>query len=100
MKPQGPFTLSSTCGKSLAAGASCTISTNFAPKTQGPASGTITISDSASSKPQVIELSGTGTVVKLNPAKLNFGTEKVGSTSAPQTIQLTEPRWTSRRLSW
>jgi hypothetical protein len=33
----------------------------FSPKSQGAKSGTITINDSASSKPQVIELSGTGT---------------------------------------
>jgi FG-GAP-like repeat/Abnormal spindle-like microcephaly-assoc'd, ASPM-SPD-2-Hydin len=89
MKPQGPFSIASTCGKSLAAGASCSISASFSPKTQGSASGTITISDSASSKPEVIELAGTGTAVKLSPAKLNFGTVKVGSASAPQAIQLT-----------
>jgi hypothetical protein len=95
MKTQGPFSMASTCGKSLAAGASCSISASFTPKTQGPATGTITISDSASSKPQVIELAGTGTVVKLSPAKLNFGTEKVGSKSAPQTIQMTNAGGTS-----
>jgi hypothetical protein len=32
----------------------------FSPKTQGPKSGTVSIVDSASSKPQVIELSGIG----------------------------------------
>jgi hypothetical protein len=37
------------------------ISVTFSPKTQGAKSGTVTINDSASSKPQVIELSGTGT---------------------------------------
>lgn len=89
MRPQGPFSMSTTCGSSLAVGASCSVSSTFTPKKQGPASGTITISDSASSKPQVIELVGTGTVVKLAPTKLNFGTEKVGSKSAPQTIQMT-----------
>jgi len=89
MKPSGPFSMSSTCGRSLAAGASCSISASFSPKAEGSASGLITISDSASSKPQVIELAGTGTVVKLNPAKLSFGTEKVGSKSAPKTIQMT-----------
>jgi uncharacterized membrane protein len=89
MKPQGPFSMASTCGRSLAVGASCSISASFSPKTEGSASGTITISDSASSKPQVIELAGTGTAVKLSPAKLNFGTEKVGSKSAPQIVQMT-----------
>lgn len=89
MKALGPFTMASSCGRSLAQDASCNISASFSPKTQGSASGTITISDSASSKPQVIELAGTGTVVKLSPAKLNFGTEKVGGKSTPQTVQMT-----------
>jgi hypothetical protein len=61
MKASAQFGVSSTCGSSVAAGANCTISVTFSPKTQGAKSGTVTINDSASSKPQVIELSGTGT---------------------------------------
>jgi len=61
MKASGQFEMTSTCGKSVTAGANCTISVTFSPKTQGPKSGTISIIDSASSKPQVIELSGIGT---------------------------------------
>ena len=51
--------------------------------------GHLTISDNASSKPQVLELFGTGTVVKFLPATLKFAPQKVGTTSPPQTIQLT-----------
>jgi VCBS repeat protein/ASPM-SPD-2-Hydin domain-containing protein/FG-GAP repeat protein len=61
MKASAQFGVISTCGSSVAAGANCTISVTFSPKTQGTKSGTVTINDSASSKPQVIELSGTGT---------------------------------------
>ncbi len=61
MKATGQFGMTSTCGTSLASGANCTISVTFSPKTKGPKSGTVSINDSASSKPQVIELSGTGT---------------------------------------
>ena len=60
MRATGEFAMTSTCGKSVTAGADCTISVTFSPKTQGAKSGTVTIDDSASSKPQVIELSGTG----------------------------------------
>jgi hypothetical protein len=60
MKASAQFGMSSTCGKEVAAGSNCTISVTFSPKTQGAKSGTVTINDSASSKPQVIELSGTG----------------------------------------
>lgn len=61
MKLAGQFAMSSTCGKGVAAGKSCTISVTFSPQSQGAKSGTVTINDSASSKPMVIELSGTGT---------------------------------------
>jgi hypothetical protein len=61
MKVTGQFGMTSTCATSVAAGKTCSISVTFSPTTQGAKSGTITIEDSASSKPQVIVLSGTGT---------------------------------------
>jgi FG-GAP-like repeat/Abnormal spindle-like microcephaly-assoc'd, ASPM-SPD-2-Hydin len=60
MKATGQFGMSSTCAASVPAGANCTISVTFAPTSKGAKAGTVTINDSASSKPQVIELSGTG----------------------------------------
>jgi hypothetical protein len=84
-----PYTVNSTCGKSVAPGANCAINITFSPTTQGTKAGTVSISDSASSKPQVIELSGAGTVVTLSPASLNFGSQKKRSTSPPQQIKLT-----------
>jgi hypothetical protein len=60
MKVAGQFAMSSTCGKGLAAGKSCTLNVTFSPQSQGAKTGTVTINDSASSKPMVIELSGTG----------------------------------------
>jgi FG-GAP-like repeat/Abnormal spindle-like microcephaly-assoc'd, ASPM-SPD-2-Hydin len=61
MKASNQFGVTSSCGKSVRAGAKCTISVTFSPTSQGTKSGTVTIKDSASSKPMVIELSGTGT---------------------------------------
>jgi hypothetical protein len=61
MKASTQFGMTSTCGSTVAAGAACAISVTFAPTSKGSKSGTVTINDSASSKPQVIELSGTGT---------------------------------------
>ena len=60
MKSTGQFGMSSTCGTSVAPGANCAINVTFSPQSKGPKSGTVTLRDSASSKPQVIELSGTG----------------------------------------
>jgi len=61
MKASTEFAVTSTCGASVAAGAKCTISATFSPTEKGAKQGAITIIDSASSKPQVIEVLGTGT---------------------------------------
>jgi FG-GAP-like repeat/Abnormal spindle-like microcephaly-assoc'd, ASPM-SPD-2-Hydin len=89
IKGSGQFKVSSTCGRSLAAGAECQISAFFEPATQGTHTGLITVVDGASSKPEVIELSGAGTVVTLSPSSLTFATQKVGTSSPPQQVDLT-----------
>jgi hypothetical protein len=60
-KASSQFSVTTTCGSRVAPEASCTISVTFSPKSKGLKPGTVTIDDSASSKPMVIELSGTGT---------------------------------------
>jgi hypothetical protein len=87
----GPFQFASgtTCRSSVAPGTNCTLSMTFTPIVIGVKSGLLSISDSASSKPQVIELSGTGTVISLSPTSLNFGSQKVGTKSAPQNVTVT-----------
>jgi hypothetical protein len=55
------FRVLSTCGGTLAAKASCTIYVEFAPKTAGALTASVTIADSAAGSPQAIKLSGTGT---------------------------------------
>jgi len=83
----GQFHLSSstTCAGSVAPGARCIIAVTFKPQTMGAKSGTVSITDSASTKAQVIELSGQGTVVSLSPSALNFPAQKVGTKSARMT---------------
>jgi hypothetical protein len=49
-----------TCGATLAAGASCTVSIAFAPTATGARTGLLTVNDSAVTSPQSIMLSGTG----------------------------------------
>jgi len=60
IKASAQFGMTTTCHANVAAGANCTISVVFMPKSQGTISGTITINDNDSSKPMVIELTGTG----------------------------------------
>jgi hypothetical protein len=56
-----PFSETSTCGGSIAAGASCTVSVTFAPTAAGAANGTLSVASSAPSSPLTIALTGTGT---------------------------------------
>jgi hypothetical protein len=84
-----PFEASNTCDGSVAPGANCTITLTFSPQKSGSQSGLVTLLDSASSKPQVIEVSGLGTALKLSPTTLNFGTQKIKTTSPPRTVTVT-----------
>jgi Abnormal spindle-like microcephaly-assoc'd, ASPM-SPD-2-Hydin len=99
MKATGQFGLSSTCGSSVAPGANCTINVTFSPTSQGTKLGMVTINDSASSKPQVIEIGGAGTVVQLSPTALTFPAQKVGTTSSPQLVQLTNQGTTALNIT-
>jgi trimeric autotransporter adhesin len=73
----------------LAAGSTCTVSVSFAPIVAGSSSAILTIADNASNSPTV-NLTGTGIVpVTVNPATLSFGTQAKGTTSAAQSVILT-----------
>jgi hypothetical protein len=88
----GNFAQTNTCGTSLANGTSCTISVTFTPTAGGPRAGTIIVTDNAAGSPQTVPLTGSGLlapVVTLLPKSLTFTGQAVGSTSAPQTVTLT-----------
>jgi sugar lactone lactonase YvrE len=98
------FTISSnTCpasGSTLGAGASCTISVTFNPKSTGAKRGTVVIADTDPSSPQLIGLSGTGTSnVTLTPSTITFATTAVGLTSAATKITLTNKTGVSITLA-
>lgn len=57
----GDFAQTNTCGSSIAAGASCTISVTFTPTASGTRTGTVTVYSNAVNSPNTIALSGTGT---------------------------------------
>jgi parallel beta-helix repeat protein len=62
----GPFSRTTTCGGSLAAGASCTIGAAFTPAAAGSAAGSISVAGSAGTL--AIALSGTGVSTTTNLA--------------------------------
>jgi hypothetical protein len=86
---QGQFSFRTTCGASIAPGGKCLVGATFKPLAIGIRKGTITIVDSASSKPQIIALTGEGTVVDLSPKQLTFPLQRVGTKSATQVVTVT-----------
>lgn len=77
---------SNTCGSTVQAGSSCTISVTFTPTAPGARLGTLSVSDNASGSPQTVKLSGQGTVIEISPGSVTFPSQKVGTTSPPQTV--------------
>jgi hypothetical protein len=84
-----------TCvaGTPVAAGGSCVIAVSFMSNTAASPSGTISVNDDASGSPQTFTVSATA-IVKLtvSPTSLTFPQQTIGTTSAPQTITLTNPQ--------
>lgn len=89
MAVTGDFLMRSPCPATLAVNASCTFAVAFKPSSKGAKIGAVTFTDNAAGSPQSLPLSGTGTLVAFSPMSLNFGNVKKGTTSAPQTITLT-----------
>jgi hypothetical protein len=85
----GPFSQTNNCPSSLNPGANCTISVRFHPKNKNVFHGAVSVADNAPGSPQTVPLKGTGTFVQLVPAKLNFGSQPVGTRSLARKITLT-----------
>ncbi len=64
----GPFSQTNTCGSSIAAGGSCTVSVTFAPTSGGSLTGTLSVATSAPGSPLTVALSGTGVTSTTNLA--------------------------------
>src|SRR3989441_5993858 len=95
------FAQTHTCGSSLAAGASCTISVTFKPATTGAAAATLAGTDSATGSPQTAALTGAGgtSTGSLSPASFTFANHAGGTTSAAQFSTLTNSGTTTITIS-
>ncbi|WP_433615957.1 choice-of-anchor D domain-containing protein [Dactylosporangium sp. CA-139114] len=97
----GDFAQTNTCGSSIAAGASCTVSVTFKPTVAGARTGTLTVT--ASGITNTVPLSGTGVapgpIVNANPGSLSFGGTVVGTSSATQTVTLNNSGTTAASVS-
>ncbi|MGH7869042.1 MAG: choice-of-anchor D domain-containing protein, partial [Candidatus Dormibacteraceae bacterium] len=84
----------------LTPGQSVSFNANFAPAAAGGATGALSIASNASSSPSAVSLSGMGVTlqVAVNPTSLNFGSVKVGASSA-QTVTLKNTGLSSLTIS-
>jgi hypothetical protein len=91
------FHQTNTCGASIVAGASCTISVTFDPTAVGSRSATLSVTDNAGNTAGAIQtatLAGAGTgVAKIafSPTSLTFAATNVGASSTAQTITVSNP---------
>lgn len=70
---------------------SCSIGATFNPTKTGSSTGAITVTDGTADSPQTVSLTGTGAsaaVVSLAPSSLSFGDQVIHTTSAAQTVTL------------
>jgi hypothetical protein len=69
----------------------CSFEVGFTPSTAGPEDAVVTVSDNAPGSPQILELVATGQapLAAVSPLIMDFGNQPQNSTSAPQTITLT-----------
>lgn len=83
-----------TCGSTLAASASCTISLTFSPTAAGARSGTLSITHDGLTTAVPVALSGTGAaaaapVISLDATSVAFGSQIVNTTSTVRTLTVT-----------
>jgi FtsP/CotA-like multicopper oxidase with cupredoxin domain len=83
----GNFSDSTTCGTSLAPGRSCRINVRFRPTSTGVLTGTLTITNSDPTSPQIVALTGTGVspAASVTPTALSFSST-LNVTTAAQTV--------------
>ncbi len=88
----GPFasahTTTCTNGLPIASAGTCSIFVTFTPTQVGTVTGSVNITDSDSSSPQAVALTGVGTGVEFTPSSVSFGTSSVG-VRVQSTVTLT-----------
>ncbi|MDQ6906606.1 MAG: choice-of-anchor D domain-containing protein, partial [Chloroflexota bacterium] len=80
----------SSCGATLAAGATCTLSVGFTPSATGVRTGTLVMTDNAAGSPRTIALSGSGTqpAVSLSTTTIACADTQNGTTGGCQQLTL------------
>jgi hypothetical protein len=87
---QGDFQQTNNCFTSLAQGASCTVSITYSPLVPGSEVGRLVMTTNAVPAQSAVPLTGIGYVVgptiSVSPSSFNFGSQYVGTSSAPSVV--------------
>ncbi|TMF56696.1 MAG: choice-of-anchor D domain-containing protein, partial [Chloroflexi bacterium] len=86
----GDYSQTNTCLRTIQPGDFCSITVTFTPHGYGLRSATLTLYDDGPGGSQSVALRGTGTAARplLSSGFLNFGGDRVGNPSAPQSAVL------------
>ncbi|WP_433890627.1 choice-of-anchor D domain-containing protein [Streptomyces sp. CA-111067] len=97
----GDFSQTNTCGSSIAAHGSCTVSVKFAPTAAGSRTGTLTVNAGGNSS--TVSLSGSGVapgpILNTDPGGLSFPATVVGQTATSKTVTVSNSGTTTATVS-
>ena len=85
----GNYSQTNDCGSTLKVFKACKISVTFTPSTIGGLPGSVTVTDDASSAPVALSLFGQGVDLTFSTQHVEFGSVKVGMTSSPKSVTVT-----------
>jgi len=96
----GDFVIASkTCNSSLAGNTTCTVTVKFRPSLSSPESAKLSFFDNGGASPQTAPMVGTGTMVTLTRSSIIFPSQTTGTTSAPQSVILTNQGKTTLHIN-
>jgi hypothetical protein len=84
----GDYLQTNTCGTSLDAGATCTVSVTSAPSISGETFGSMFINYSDPGSQSQVLMIGYGAQAGITPVRLSFAAQAIGTTSPPKLIRV------------
>jgi len=85
----GDFSQQGNCVGVIPGNSSCSFNVTFTPKGINNRTANLVITDSAPGGSQTVTITGTATAAAVSPTSLTFAAQAVGTTSAAQTVTLT-----------
>jgi phospholipase C len=93
------FPQTNSCPASLQPGNSCNVNISFAPAATGPRTGTVTITDSDPTSPQVAQLTGVGSNLQFQRPSLTYNANQLLGVPTSQSIYVTNVGSTTESIT-